>query len=114
MSHLWVLQARVPPRGYYPDPTKSILVLDLRNVARAEDFFRRMGLPVLTVIWYLGGFISDGAAEKIFLAGNVEGWAKSVSTLVGIYRKHPQSDYDGLKKSLQQEWAFMQRVTSSI
>ena len=73
MSHLWVLQARVPPRGYYPDPTKSILVLDLRNVARVEDFFRRMGLPVFMVIWYLGGFISDGAAEKICLDRKIEG-----------------------------------------
>ena len=28
--------------------------------------------------------------------------------------KHPQSAYTGLKKSLQQEWEFVQRVTRGI
>ena len=44
----------------------------------------------------------------------VEGWAKSVSTLDGVARKHPKYAYAGLQKSLQQEWAFMQRVTPGI
>ena len=44
----------------------------------------------------------------------VEGWADSVRTLSGVARKHPQSAYAGLQKSLQQEWAFVQRVTPGI
>ena len=44
----------------------------------------------------------------------MEGWAESVRTLAGVARKHPQSAYAGLKKSLQQEWAFVQRVTPGI
>ena len=31
--------------------------------------------------------------------------------MAGVARKHPQSAYAGLQKSLQQEWAFVQRVT---
>ena len=44
----------------------------------------------------------------------MEGWAESVRTLAGVARKHPQSAYKGLQKSLQQEWAFVQRVTPGI
>ena len=44
----------------------------------------------------------------------VEEWADSVRTLSGVAHKHPQSVYAGLQKSLQQEWAFMQRVTPGI
>ena len=44
----------------------------------------------------------------------VEGWAESVRTLAGVDRKHPQSAYAGLQKSLQQEWAFVQRVKPGI
>ena len=58
------MQARGPPRGYFPEPTKSIFVVAPRNVPREEEFFRWMGLHIVTVIWYLGGFIGDGAAEN--------------------------------------------------
>ena len=44
----------------------------------------------------------------------VEGWEESVRTLAGVDRKHPQSAYAGLQKPLQQEWAFVQRVTPGI
>ena len=37
-----------------------------------------------------------------------------VKTLAGVARKHPQSAYAGLENSLQQEWAFVQRVTPGI
>ena len=85
-----------------------------RNVARAVEFFRGMRLKIVTGSWYLGGFIENGAAENSFLAGKVEGWANSVGTLVGVSRKHLQSTFSGLQKSLQQEWEFMQRVTPVI
>ena len=39
LEHLWDLQAQGPARGYYPEPTKSILVMALDNVARVEEFF---------------------------------------------------------------------------
>ena len=44
----------------------------------------------------------------------MEGWADSVRILAGVANKHPQSAYAGLQKSLQQEWAFVQRVTPGI
>ena len=39
---------------------------------------------------------------------------ESGRTLAGVSRKHPQSAYSGLQKSLQQEWAFIQRVNPGI
>ena len=41
-------------------------------------------------------------------------WAESVETLARVSCKHPQFAYAGLHKSLQQEWAFLQWVTSCI
>ena len=34
--------------------------------------------------------------------------------LSGVARKHPQSAYSGLQKSLQHEWEFVQRVIPGI
>ena len=73
-----------------------------------------MGLKVVMGSRYLGGFVGEGKAEKIWLEGKVAGWAESVETLGGVCCKHPQSAYDGLQKSLQQEWAFVQRVNPGI
>ena len=39
LEHLRDLQARGLARGYYPEPTKSIFVVALGNVAPAKDFF---------------------------------------------------------------------------
>ena len=49
------LQARGPAQGYYPEPTKSILVVASGNVARAEEQFWGLGIRVVTGHWYLGG-----------------------------------------------------------
>ena len=48
------------------------------------------------------------------MAEKIKGWAESVKTLAGVAHKQPQSAYAVLQKSLQQEWEFVQRVTSGI
>ena len=37
-----------------------------------------------------------------------------MKTLSGVARKHPQYAYAGLKRSLQQEWEFLQQFTLNI
>ena len=37
-----------------------------------------------------------------------------MNILAGVAQKDPHSAYSGLKKSLQQEWAFVQRVTPGV
>ena len=112
--HLRDLQAQGPAQGYYPEPTKSILVMAPGNVARAEENFRGLGIRVVLGQRYLGGFIGDTEAEREWLREKLQGWTESVNVLVGVAHKHPQSAYAGLKKSLQQEWAFVQRVTPVV
>ena len=62
-AHLLDLQARGPARGYYPEPTNSILVVALGNVARSKEHFRGLGIRVVTGHRYLGGFIGYAAAD---------------------------------------------------
>ena len=103
LAHLRCLLARGLPRGYYPEPTKIILVVAPRNVARSEEFFWGMGIQVVTGHRYLGGFIGDKETKKRWLSGKITRWAESMETLTGVYRKHLQSTYTGLKKSLHKE-----------
>ena len=91
LEHFQYLQARGPPRGYFLDTTKSILVVAPRNVARAEKFFRGMGVKIVTGSHYLGFFVRYRAAEYSWLEEKVQGWAELVKTLVRFSRKHLQS-----------------------
>ena len=81
------------------------------NVARAEEHFRGLGIQVMTGHWYLGGFLGDMLAEREWLGKKIQGWKESVAILAGVSLKHPRFAYAGLQNSLQQEWAFVQRVT---
>ena len=63
MAHFRDLQLRGPARGYFPEPTKSILVVAERNVPRAKENFCRMGLQVVTGSRYLGGFVGERETE---------------------------------------------------
>ena len=48
------------------------------------------------------------------MEAKIKGWTESVAILAGVAPKHPQSAYTGMQKSLQQEWAFVQRVTLGV
>ena len=73
------------------------------NVAQAEEFFWGLGIKGVTGHRYLGGYIEDREAEGRWLVENMMGWLESVEIFYGVSCKHPQSEYAGLQKSLQQE-----------
>ena len=83
-------------------------------MARAEELFCGMGIKIVTGSRYPGGFVSNRETKDIRLEEKVQGMTELVKTLSGVARKHLQSAYAGLQKSLQQEWAFVQRVTSRV
>ena len=101
LEHLRDLQARGPARGYYPEPTKSILVVAPGNLVWAEEDFRELGIKLVMGRRYLEGYIGDKEAEGMWLVEKIKGWTESVEILAGVYYKHPQSAYAVLQKSLQ-------------
>ena len=113
-EHFQDLQARGPAWGYYPEPTKSILVVAPGNVVRAEEHFQELGIWVVTGHRYLGWFLRDIEAERGWLQYKIRGWTEAMKFMAGVAHKHPQSAYAGLQKSLQKEWDFVQRVTPGV
>ena len=72
LEHFKYLQARGTPRGYFLEPNKSILVVSLRNVARADELLRVMGMKIITGSRYLGDFVRDRAGRL-----RTAGWRRS-------------------------------------
>ena len=73
LAHFMDMQVMGPPRGYFPEPTKSILVVSPGNVLMSDDLFQGMGVKIVTGRRYLGVFIRDVTREEIWLAENSEG-----------------------------------------
>ena len=57
-----------------------------QNVPQAKEYFRGMGVQVVTGSRYLGGFVEEREAEGQWIQANVEGWAELVRTLSGVTR----------------------------
>jgi hypothetical protein len=108
------LQEFGPPRGYFPEPSKSILIVRNHNKEKAEVCFKDSGFKVVTGSRYLGGFIGDKAEQREWVLKKVQAWAAGVLELSKVAGRYPQAAYVGLQKSLQQEWQFLQRVTSGL
>ena len=68
-------------RGYFPEPTKSILVVKPQMVERAKAQFAHLGFKVVTGTRYLGGHIGDKAACTQWVDEKVMGWVAGVKAL---------------------------------
>jgi hypothetical protein len=84
-----------PDYGYYPELTKSILVVSTANFARANAEFADLGFKVMTVSRYLGGFIGEDAGRDAWLEEKIQAWEECIqhlSSVAGINRIRPMPE----------------------
>ena len=62
---------RGTPKGYFPEATKSILVVYPWNFPRVEAFFWGYILQTVTGSCYLGGFVGTNEAQDQWLGEKV-------------------------------------------
>jgi hypothetical protein len=103
-----------PTFGYFPESTKSILIVAQHNLESATSVFVDLHFKVKTGERYLGGFIDEPAAQDEWLDRKIQYWSKAMAGLAVAAAKFPQSAYSGLQRSLQQEWQFVQRIVKDI
>ena len=103
-----------PKRGYFPEPTKSILCVKPQSVVRATALFQHLGFKIVTGTRYLGGHIGTEDECDQWVKKKVAGWADGVKALSKVARTSPQCAFAGLQKSLQSEWMHLQRATGGI
>ena len=100
-----------PPRGYYPQLSKSIILphpqADQAHIQAATkglqcDF--RLGHT------YLGGYLGDPALRNQWMRMKITKWIASVAKLAKAAQKFPHSAYAALTKNKQAEWCYIQRI----
>ena len=99
-----------PKYGYFPEPSKSVLVVDHEFKDKAELLFGEFGVKVVSGSRFLGGYIGDDHGRKEYVKMKVQSWVDSVYCLSDAAKQQPQAAYAALVKYIQCEWMFLQRV----
>ena len=95
------LQQLVPNYRYFPESSKSILVVAPHNVEQAKFEFAGLNFPVETGSRYLGSFTGEATERDNRIANIVDDWVYSIKKLAGAARDYPQSAYSALQRSVQ-------------
>jgi hypothetical protein len=107
-----------PGFGYFPNPSKSILVTPTSKLEIAEQHFNStydLGFSICTGHQYLGGYIGDSTSRNKYVSSKISSWTQTVQQLSLVAsEKYSHSAYTGYTRSLQHQWTFLQRVVPDI
>ena len=87
---------RGPERGYFPEPAKSLFVLDTagQEEAAKRDFSGEgLTLNFVSCSWYLGAYLGPWDQLEVWVKPQVEAWSHRVRVLGKIAQCHPHSSY---------------------
>ena len=87
-----------PNYGYFPEESKSILVVKESATMDATNFCtnNNLSFKVTNGCRYLGGCVREKHLEKEWIDGKVENWVESIECLSPFSSLAPQSTYAGM------------------
>ena len=103
-----------PMFGYFPEPAKSVIVVDGAHISAAKHIFESTGVQVSTGHRYLGSFIGSEEDRQQYLRKQVKNFADSVGKLAEAAETYPHEALAALTRSLQAEWTFVCRVYGNM
>ncbi|CAB0015791.1 unnamed protein product [Nesidiocoris tenuis] len=105
-----LLQEQGPRWGYYAEPEKSYLVVKPGFETEANQIFRDLNVKIVNSKRFLGGFIGPIPQKEEYVRSKVRKWIEDTKKFALAAQKSPQAAHTAFTKSLQFEWAFLQRV----
>ena len=99
-----------PAYRYFPEPSKTVLVVGSSDLERASDLFRDLGISVVTGSRFLGGFVGEQSLAADFVSNKVRVWCECIQSLSDVAISEPQASFAALARSLQFEWNHIQWV----
>ena len=100
-----------PGCGYYPEPSKSVLIVHPDNIKARKVFGTRHGFIVCTGAHCLGGYIGDDESKSDCLRECTMMWDKNIGTIRKTVGKYPQESYATMVCAIQSESISLQHVT---
>jgi hypothetical protein len=115
-----------PIYGYYPKPSKCILLAKPDRVALAQQVFKESGIDIQTegtkdsgveIITtgtrHLGAAVGTDAFKQSYVTKKVDAWIQCVKSLSTIATSEPHAAYAAYTRCLQSQWGFLCRSMPS-
>ena len=96
--HSWLdlLIERGLTYGYFPEPTKSVVVVASKYVEIAKNTFQNVGVKVVTRHRFLGGVVGERDYCVQFVREKVDVWVDCMDKLSRAAVKAPQAAFASL------------------
>jgi hypothetical protein len=78
------LQEKGPRREYFPEPSKSILIVCEHNKDVVKIAFKDLGFTIVSGSCYLGGFIGKASDQQLWIQEKTEDWVASIKELAMV------------------------------
>ena len=115
LSHLKAWWDRLtelgPDYGYYPNASKSWLIVKEEHLPAAEITFRESGVAITKEgRRYLGGAIGTRMFVETYAREKVSEWTQEVERLSSIATSQPHAAYTVFTHGLVNKWTFLSRT----
>ena len=100
-----------PSYGYYPKPSKSILIVKEGNLESAKELFKDTDLIITAEGQrHLGAVVGTSEFKNKFVDSKVESWVNDIKDLAKIAEEEPQLALAAYTRGLCQRWTYIQRT----
>ena len=104
-----------PKYGYFPLPTKTILIVKEEFCSKAKEIFANTGVTITTRgERHMGAVIGTTQFKKEYVKGKVEKWVKDIEELANIAKDEPQAALSSFTKAISHRWTYVQRTIPDI
>ena len=101
--------------GYYPNPSKTLLVVKPARVSEAREVFDGTGIQIRTEgREYLGGYVGQKEPAEEYMQEKIKEWIKEVERLAKFAKSHPHAAFAALIHGLVGKWTYAMRTASGL
>ena len=101
--------------GYYPNSSKTHLIVKVQFLQKANEVFAGTGINVTTNGQrHLGAAISKRSSVEEYVKMKVSQWTTEVRQLADIAKMQPQAAYSAYVHGLSSRWIFLSRTIPNI
>jgi len=99
-----------PAYGYFPEPCKTVLVVQPSDMQETTDMFHDLGVRVASGPQFLGRFVGEKSLAADFVSNKVKMWCNYIQQLSDVAIIECQASFAALARSLQFKWNHIQQV----